>query len=98
MINNAITCPNFTLIILKKFLNFKKFKICFISEYRKTFALFFSSFTAVFSKHSTYKGIKSVEFAVPHEEFNTISNKYIGFRYRNLEKIKYFPEWNPCSK
>ncbi|KAM3722109.1 Uncharacterized protein ACO02O_09831 [Dirofilaria immitis] len=56
------------------------------------------SFTAVFSKQSTYKGIKSVEFVVREEEFDTVSNKYIGFRYRNLEKVKYFPEWNPCSK
>ncbi|EFO16014.1 hypothetical protein LOAG_12494 [Loa loa] len=56
------------------------------------------SFTAVFSKHSTYKGMKSVEFVVSQEEFDTIDNNYIGFRYRNLEKIKYFPEWSPCSK
>uniref|UniRef100_A0A1I7VSB2 DUF362 domain-containing protein n=1 Tax=Loa loa TaxID=7209 RepID=A0A1I7VSB2_LOALO len=54
--------------------------------------------TAVFSKHSTYKGMKSVEFVVSQEEFDTIDNNYIGFRYRNLEKIKYFPEWSPCSK
>ncbi|MCP9264328.1 Protein R07B1.3 [Dirofilaria immitis] len=38
------------------------------------------SFTAVFSKQSTYKGIKSVEFVVREEEFDTVSNKYIGFR------------------
>ncbi|VDM93527.1 unnamed protein product [Onchocerca ochengi] len=56
------------------------------------------SFTAVFSKKSTYKGMKTIEFVVPEEEFNTVSNKYSGFRYRNHEKIKYFPEWNPCSK
>ncbi|VDO47639.1 unnamed protein product [Onchocerca flexuosa] len=42
--------------------------------------------------------MKSIEFVVPEEEFDTISSKYSGFRYRNHEKIKYFPEWNPCSK
>ncbi|VDM21862.1 unnamed protein product [Wuchereria bancrofti] len=56
------------------------------------------SFAAEFSKHSTYKKMRSVEFTVPQDEFDTISNKRIGFRYRNLEKIRYFPEWNPCSK
>ncbi|VBB29278.1 unnamed protein product [Acanthocheilonema viteae] len=65
--------------------------------------LFFSSFlcrsfTAVFSKYSTYKEMKSIEFMVPEKEFDTINNNYIGFRYRNPERIKYFPEWNPCSK
>uniref|UniRef100_A0A0R3RHM5 Peptidase A1 domain-containing protein n=1 Tax=Elaeophora elaphi TaxID=1147741 RepID=A0A0R3RHM5_9BILA len=56
------------------------------------------SFTAVFSKHSSYKGMKTVEFVVPEEEFDTVNDNNIGFRYRNLEKIKYFPEWEPCPK
>lgn len=54
------------------------------------------SFTAEFSRYSSYKGMKSIEFVVPEETFNTLSNDNIGFRYRNIERVKYFPDWNPC--
>ena len=57
-----------------------------------------SSFYMTFKNESEVKGIPCYTFEVPGENYDTTRDENIGFRYQNVEKINYFPEWDPCLK
>lgn len=63
--------------------------------------MFFSfmcrSFKKTYWKERMVRGIKTMGFAVDHDEFDTTLEKNIGFRYKNDENVDYFPEWCPTK-
>ncbi|PIO61260.1 hypothetical protein TELCIR_17224, partial [Teladorsagia circumcincta] len=41
---------------------------------------------------------QGVRFSVPYDDYDTTADANIGFRYRNIEKVNYFPDWPSCPK
>ncbi|UMM12558.1 hypothetical protein L5515_001275 [Caenorhabditis briggsae] len=62
--------------------------------------MFFSfmcrSFTKTFYKKDTIQSIPTMGYHIGYDEWDTTSDKNIGFRYRNIEKRNYFPDWPKC--
>ncbi|CAD6190569.1 unnamed protein product [Caenorhabditis auriculariae] len=56
------------------------------------------SFTKTFSGKGVIQGIPAMEFSVPYEDFDTTSEKNAGFRYKNVEKVDYYPDWPGCPR
>ncbi|CAB3407166.1 unnamed protein product [Caenorhabditis bovis] len=54
------------------------------------------SFTMSYKESKMIQGIPSLSFNVPYDEWDTTSSKNTGFRYRNIEKRNYFPDWPTC--
>ncbi|KAK6729801.1 hypothetical protein RB195_006697 [Necator americanus] len=54
------------------------------------------SFTKTFLKETTIHSIPSYTFSVPYEDYDTTSDVNAGFRYRNIEKVNYYPDWPSC--
>ncbi|EPB70986.1 CD36 family protein [Ancylostoma ceylanicum] len=54
------------------------------------------SFTKTFLAETVVHGIPSYTFSVPYEDYDTTSDVNIGFRYRNIEKVNYYPDWPSC--
>uniref|UniRef100_A0A8R1DR97 Uncharacterized protein n=1 Tax=Caenorhabditis japonica TaxID=281687 RepID=A0A8R1DR97_CAEJA len=55
------------------------------------------SFKKTYWKEEMVDGIKTMAFAVPHEDFDTTLEENSGFRYKNKENVDYFPDWNTCD-
>lgn len=70
--------------------------VCISGNYYSS--AFFRSFYAVFKEESTVNGIPCYTFEVPAEAYDTTRDENAGFRYRNMEKVNYFTEWDPCPK
>ncbi|CAP23106.2 Protein CBR-SCAV-5 [Caenorhabditis briggsae] len=51
------------------------------------------SFKRTYWQENMVDGIKTMAFAVPHNEFDTTLEENAGFRYKNSENVDYFPEW-----
>ncbi|GMR58205.1 hypothetical protein PMAYCL1PPCAC_28400, partial [Pristionchus mayeri] len=56
------------------------------------------SFTAVYEGKNEVQGIPSLSFNVLPDEWDTTLDKNKGFRYRNVEKQNYYPDWPQCPK
>ncbi|VDL63832.1 unnamed protein product [Nippostrongylus brasiliensis] len=54
------------------------------------------SFTKTFFGETTVHGIPSYTFSVPYEDYDTTADVNVGFRYRNVEKVNYYPDWPSC--
>ncbi|CAJ0592632.1 unnamed protein product [Cylicocyclus nassatus] len=54
------------------------------------------SFTKIFLNETIVHNIPSYMFAVPYEDYDTTSDLNAGFRYRNVEKVNYYPDWPLC--
>ncbi|KAK5980668.1 hypothetical protein GCK32_016381, partial [Trichostrongylus colubriformis] len=54
------------------------------------------SFTKTFLTETTVHDIPSYTFSVPYEDYDTTADVNAGFRYRNVEKVNYFPDWPNC--
>ncbi|KAJ1372574.1 hypothetical protein KIN20_034760 [Parelaphostrongylus tenuis] len=54
------------------------------------------SFTKTFLTKTTIHGIPAYTYSVPYEDFDTTSDVNIGFRYKNIEKVNYYPDWPSC--
>ncbi|KJH42560.1 CD36 family protein [Dictyocaulus viviparus] len=56
------------------------------------------SFTKTFIDETNIHGIPAYKFSVPYEDFDTTSDINTGFRYKNVEKVNYYPDWPSCPK
>uniref|UniRef100_A0A0N4WTW8 Lysosome membrane protein 2 n=1 Tax=Haemonchus placei TaxID=6290 RepID=A0A0N4WTW8_HAEPC len=54
------------------------------------------SFTKTFLEEKTIQGIPSYTFYVPYDDYDTTADVNAGFRYKNVEKVNYFPDWPSC--
>uniref|UniRef100_A0A183GI62 CD36 family n=1 Tax=Heligmosomoides polygyrus TaxID=6339 RepID=A0A183GI62_HELPZ len=54
------------------------------------------SFTKTFLEETTVHNIPSLTFFVPYEDYDTTADVNVGFRYRNVEKVNYYPDWPSC--
>uniref|UniRef100_A0A0K0D4B6 Peptidase_S8 domain-containing protein n=1 Tax=Angiostrongylus cantonensis TaxID=6313 RepID=A0A0K0D4B6_ANGCA len=56
------------------------------------------SFTKTFFNKTSIRGIPAYTYAVPYEDYDTTSDINIGFRYKNIEKVNYYPDWPYCPE
>ncbi|CAI5438718.1 unnamed protein product [Caenorhabditis angaria] len=60
------------------------------------FSFMCRSFTKTYYSTQIFQSIPTLGFHVGYDEWDTTSDKNIGFRYRNVEKRNYFPDWPSC--
>uniref|UniRef100_A0A1I7X9E8 Lysosomal Pro-X carboxypeptidase n=1 Tax=Heterorhabditis bacteriophora TaxID=37862 RepID=A0A1I7X9E8_HETBA len=56
------------------------------------------SFTKTFLEETVVHSIPSYSYAVPYEDYDTTADHNIGFRYENVEKVNYYPNWPSCPE
>ncbi|CAD6184760.1 unnamed protein product [Caenorhabditis auriculariae] len=54
------------------------------------------SFTKKYLGSTSVDSIPALSFSVPYEDYDTTSDLNRGFRYENIEKRNYFPDWPNC--